>query len=253
MKHWAYVTATCYAAFLVLLTIPVLAISGWELPAIEAYQQWGYWLWIGLFVICQFCLLLIPVSIAERRPVRRRHVGFLVGTTSFLLANLVLAGVLALGAGIFGDDSSRPIEWFGDKSSQNPILVALAKLLGMPTPGSFTLGCLGVFATLATLWAIWLVVFSRFAASHDPESLLNRATRWLLRGSILELLVAVPSHIMVRRRDDCCARVSTFWGIALGISVMLIAFGPAVFFLFAQRIRRLQPKPSTEPLEPVTK
>ena len=133
MKHWAYVTAACYAAFLVLLTIPVLAISGWELPAIEAYQQWGYWLWIGLFVICQFCLLLIPVSIAERRPVRRRHVGFLVGTTSFLLANLVLAGVLALGAGIFGDNSSRPIEWFGDKSSQNPILVALADLVPAAT------------------------------------------------------------------------------------------------------------------------
>jgi len=160
---------------------------------------------------------------------------------------------MALGAGIFGDDSGRPFEWFGDKSSQNPILIALAKFLGLPAPGSFTLGCLAVFATLATLWAIWFVVFSRFTASHDPESLLNRATRWLLRGSILELLVAVPSHIMVRRRDDCCARVSTFWVIALGISVMLIAFGPSVFFLFAQRIRRIQPKPSPEPLEPITK
>jgi len=253
MRHWAYVTAACYAALLVLVTIPLLAISGWELPAVQAYQQWGYWLWIAVFVICQFCLLFVPVSIAERRPVRRRHVGFLIGTSSFLLANLLLAGVMALGAGIFGDDSGRPFEWFGDKSSQNPILIALAKFLGLPAPGSFTLGCLAVFATLATLWAIWFVVFSRFTASHGPESLLNRATRWLVRGSILELLVAVPSHIMVRRRDDCCARVSTFWGIALGISVMLIAFGPSVFFLFAQRIRRIQPKPSPEPLEPITK
>ena|SRR5437660_1687035 len=253
MKRWAYVTAACYAALLVLLSAPLLAISGWEISAIEACQQWAYWVWIAVFVICQFSLLFIPVSTAEQRPVRRRHVGFLIGTASFLLANLLLAGVMALAAGILGDDSGRPFEWFGDKSSQNPILIALAKYLGMAPPGSFTLACCAVVATLVTLWAIWFVVFSRYAASHDPQSLLNRATRWLLRGSILELLVAVPSHIMVRRRDDCCARVSTFWGIAMGISVMLIAFGPSVYFLFAQRMRRLQPKASLEPLDPVTK
>jgi hypothetical protein len=38
-----------------------------------------------------------------------------------------------------------------------------------------------------------------------PPRCFKRATRWLLRGSILELLVAVPSHVIVRRRDDCCA------------------------------------------------
>ena len=169
------------------------------------------------------------------------------------MANLVLAGVMALGAGIFGDDSSRPIEWLGEKSSENPILIAVAKFLGMPAPGSLTMGCWAVLATLVTLWSVWFIVFSRFAAAHAPESLVNRAARWLLCGSILELLIAVPSHIMVRRRDDCCARVSTFWGIATGISVMLIAFGPAVFLLFARRMRRLQPRPSPEPLEPITK
>src|SRR4051812_18791225 len=146
MKHWAYVTAACYAALLVLLTIPLLAISGWDLPALQVYRQWGYWLWPGVFVACQLCLLLIPVKVAERRPIRRRHVGFLIGAASFLLANLVLTGVMALGAGIFGDDSSRPIEWFGEKSSENPVLLALAKLLGMPAPGSFTLGCFAVLA-----------------------------------------------------------------------------------------------------------
>jgi hypothetical protein len=63
---------------------------------------------------------------------------------------------------------------------------------------------------------------------------------WLLRGSILELLIAVPSHVIVRQRDDCCAPFATFWGIVTGISVMLISFGPGVLFLFAARIRRKQ-------------
>ena len=36
--------------------------------------------------------------------------------------------------------------------------------------------------------------------------------------------------------------MGTFWGIATGISVMLLCFGPGVFFLFVERFRRLQPK-----------
>jgi len=34
----------------------------------------------------------------------------------------------------------------------------------------------------------------------------------------------------------------TFWGIATGISVMLLCFGPGVFFLFAERCRKLKPR-----------
>jgi hypothetical protein len=61
---------------------------------------------------------------------------------------------------------------------------------------------------------------------------------WLLRGSILELLIAVPSHIVARRRGDCCAPLLSFWGIATGVTVMLLAFGPGVFFLLVERVRR---------------
>jgi hypothetical protein len=96
--------------------------------------------------------------------------------------------------------------------------------------------------TIAVFWVIWGFVFNRFAKSDEPDALLKRITRWLLRGSILELLVAVPSHIIVRRRDDCCAPIGTFWGIVTGISVMLLCFGPGVFFLFAERFGRLQAK-----------
>ena len=104
--------------------------------------------------------------------------------------------------------------------------------------------------TVLIFWLIWTVVFWRFAKTDDPESLLKRLTRWLLRGSILELLVAVPSHVIVRRRDDCCAPAGTFWGIATGISVMLLCFGPGVFFLFVERCKRLQPKsPDSQPAQ----
>ena len=82
--------------------------------------------------------------------------------------------------------------------------------------------------------------FRSFRAD-DPEALSRRLTKWLLRGSILELLVAVPCHVIVRQRNDCCAPFITFWGIATGMTVMLMSFGPGVFFLFAARIRDMKP------------
>jgi hypothetical protein len=100
----------------------------------------------------------------------------------------------------------------------------------------------GMLVWTAAFWIIWGFIFHGFAKSDDPTALVVRSTRWLLRGSILELLVAIPSHIIVRRRDDCCAPIGTFWGIATGISVMLLCFGPGVFFLFADRFKRLNPK-----------
>jgi hypothetical protein len=100
--------------------------------------------------------------------------------------------------------------------------------------------------TVLVFWMIWALVFFRnFAKSDEPDALVKRITRWLLRGSILELIIAVPSHVIVRRRDDCCAPIGTFWGIATGVSVMLLCFGPGVFFLFVERCRRLQPKEKT--------
>jgi hypothetical protein len=109
------------------------------------------------------------------------------------------------------------------------------------TPSGFQITFGGV-VTLLAFWLIWAIIFRNFARADDPDSLLKCSTRWLLRGSILELLVAVPSHIFVRRRDDCCAPAGTFWGIATGISVMLLRFGPGVFFLFIERFERLKPK-----------
>ena len=60
---------------------------------------------------------------------------------------------------------------------------------------------------------------------------MTRIVNWLLRGSGLELLVAVPSHVWARRPDDCSAPAVTGYGIATGLAIMLLSFGPGVFFL----------------------
>jgi hypothetical protein len=198
----------------------------------------------------QALLLLVPLDTARERPVRRRRLWMPVLTGGFFLGNLVLAGLLSLLCAIFKDDGLMLIGWPAETTKElvenfPPLKSAFASVGLNPDESLFA-----VFTSLgliAILWGIWGMIFYRFARADAPEALLKRTTRWLLRGSALELLIAVPSHIIVRQRDDCCAPAATFWGITLGTSVMLLCFGPGVFFLFAERMRKLKPPLPDEP------
>lgn len=237
MKRWAILTVLLYALALLLFTVPVITIAfgSWAkntvaLPdALKVFQAWGYWIWLAVLVGGQFLLLLLPINLAERRLPARRPLKTPVIVSAFFLANLLLAGMSSLLCAGFKEEG----------------MVAFSYLAPMvPDPNnadgwSFTGS---VLVTMLIFWLVWAFVFRHFARNDEPDALLKRSIRWLLRGSILELLVAVPSHIVVRRREDCCAPLGTFWGIATGLSVMLLCFGPGVFFLFVERMRRLQAK-----------
>jgi hypothetical protein len=244
MRRWAFLTVIIYAAALVLLAFPVIyiAFAGRNYSAQQAfdvYFYWGFWVWLAVLVCGQLVLLLVPIDISERRlPSRRKlKVPVIVGT--FLLGNLFLAGLLSLLCAIFKDDGFRIFDaqdlfiWISNALNHDPAH-------HIQSPGQDSL--LSVSWPVLASWLLWAIIFRRAARADDPDALMKRITRWLLRGSILELLVAVPSHVIVRRRDDCCAPIGTFWGIATGISVMLLCFGPGVFFLFVERFRRLKPR-----------
>jgi hypothetical protein len=81
---------------------------------------------------------------------------------------------------------------------------------------------------------LWGIVFFRFA--RDSEDPITRSVSLLLRGSVLELLIAVPAHVIVRRRHDCSAPGVTSFGITSGIAIMLLAFGPSVLLLYKKRM-----------------
>ncbi|HUA68290.1 MAG TPA: hypothetical protein VMA13_07055 [Candidatus Saccharimonadales bacterium] len=252
MKCWAVLTVLLYALALLLLTAPVILIAfgNWGLnnngnkslgEVFQIYLSWGYWLWLAIMVAGQALLLLLPINIAERRLPTRRPLKLPVIVSAFFLANLCFAGIFSILCAIFTDQAFNYLDWF-------------SFLNNGPNQNGQTTNNNSGWSTLFTIilivlvfWLIWSIVFSRFAKTDEPDALLKRITHWLLRGSILELLIAVPSHVIVRRRDDCCAPAGTFWGIATGISVMLLCFGPGVFFLFAEKFNRLKPKlPSTD-------
>ncbi len=236
MKRWAIFTVFLYTVALLLLTVPVAAVAfgGWGKNAsmslndiLKIYAAWQYWLWLAVLVAGQFLLLLLPINIAERRLPARRPLKVPIIVTAFFLANLCFAGVVSVLCAIFKDDGWSVIDFV------NPI-IHTDKSSGVHFLCS-------VLLTVAIFWIVWAYIFRRFAQADDENSLLKRSLRWLLRGSILELIIAVPSHVIVRRRDDCCAPIGTFWGIATGISVMLLCFGPGVYFLFVKRMSQLKP------------
>ena len=260
MKRWALVTVILYGLMLLLLTVPAMLFfgvewsksqaGGWELSssalrnAFELYSQWGYWLWFVVMVVAQILLLLVPVAVAERRPRPRRRLGLAKVVTGLLLANLFLAGVFSLAVVVWGDDIGDFFDVVAKLTLQGvnatPGLSSAASALGISSDES-VFATLNIVGILIILWMVWGFIFYRATRGDDPIAATNRAARWLVRGSILEFLIAVPSHLVVRARGDCCAPVATFWGMTCGICVMLMAFGPGVFFLFANRMRRLRP------------
>lgn len=247
MKRWAILTVLLYASALVLLTAPaaLIAFGNWGLKAgglsvpdaLAIYLNWAYWLWLVVLISGQALLMLLPVNIAERRLPARRPLKLPVIVTAFFLANLLFAGVFSILCAIFTDHAF-------DYFDLSLLFNSGARQGNQPTSqNSGDNVLLTMVVTLLVFWLVWALVFRRATQADSPETLVKRFTRWLLRGSILELIIAVPSHVIVRRRDDCCAPVGTFWGIATGISVMLLCFGPGVFFLFVERCQKLKPKP----------
>jgi len=215
MRRWALLVVVLYGLILVALTLPLLIAGFWPKEHVAdlaaAFSSPGYWLVVGVLVLSQATLLKVPVRVASRRPVARRSIIPLLLVSGFMAAGLALGAFVSLSEFITRDTS-----W----SDQGRIQLTIAGLT----------------------WALWTAVFYRLSRKESAGDAVSRQCRLLLKGSILELLVAVPTHIVARGRDYCCAGFATFFGIALGISVMLFSFGPAVFFLFADRWKRLHPQ-----------
>ena len=221
MRRWGFAVAALYLAALVILTFPVTVAAMWPklgaAQTLELYGEWVYWAWVAFMVAGELLLLLDPIRIAEKRLKGRRPLAVPVLTSALLFALLVVLAVWDVTLGVWGDEGPKT---------------------GLPA-GTFWYVFCGV---VVALWMAWGLVFLRYARADAPESLMKRATSWLLRGSVLELLVAVPCHIAVRRRDDCCAPIGTLIGIGAGLAIMLMSFGPGVLVLFAERCRRLKPR-----------
>ncbi len=215
MKRWALVVVLLYFLLLVSLTPPLLVAAFYpdvKIPELSSlsFPPWPYWLFLAVLVASQAILLAVPVAMAEQRPITRRSLLWPILASGFMMALLAVGAVLSVDEFIARELPTSRGEW-----------AALG--IGLLT------------------WGVWGYLFWRIGRSAAAVDVITRQCRYLLQGSILGLLIAVPTHIVARSRNYCCAGAGTFLGIAFGLSVMLFSFGPGLFFLFAQRWQRLHP------------
>lgn len=214
MKRGAIIIAVLYGGILLFLTWPFIKLAFLGEAGVDpkgTFADWHYWAWIVLLLAGQWTFLSVPVRLAERRPVTKRALALPVAAASLMMGMLVAGCVLAVGEAIREDALYEPLWW-------------------------------AAIGELALAWLLWASIFSRWSRGLEPKTFIGKQCRAMYRGSVLELLVAVPLHIYVRGKDYCCAGFATFVGIAFGLAVMLFSFGPGVYFLYAERWKRLHPE-----------
>ncbi|MCY2926073.1 MAG: hypothetical protein NT031_11645 [Planctomycetota bacterium] len=212
MRKWATITVTLYGLALVGLTWPVsFAAFSREQAGREVLGCWIFWAGLAVMLLAQAALLVVPVRQQSDRPVTRRALAWPVTVALFLF--LLLAAGMA---------------------------TTVTELLQYKLLGDGALPVIAV-AVLTGIWLVWAFLFGFYTGAREPKTVMSRLVKNLLVGSILELLISVPAHVYARSKNDCCGGFGTIWGIVAGVAVMLLAFGPAVFVLFARRVRSLRP------------
>jgi predicted nucleic acid-binding Zn ribbon protein len=198
---WVYLVFGVYAllvAFVLLIPFIVLAFG----------SENGAFLVLLVISAIMFLLgaslLVIPIGTYRERPVRRK------------LIIVPLLGSATSAALVFGGGAIATQEYLDMGETAFPFLLVATVLV----------------------WIGWCVLFGWLSRSVAPQTLNDRMYQLVLAGSVLELLIALPMHLVVRRRPECCAGLGTGLGIGVGIIVMVIAMGPAVFFLFFRRYKQ---------------
>jgi hypothetical protein len=231
MRNWGVLDTAFYAIVVFFVLNPVAwmlaemedltELSEWSLErfSFSVYSDYLWWallLWAGVLVAGQALLLFVTVDTSFRRIQERRHIGIAVATVALLVGLL----------------SSMAI-WSGIVAARGDDIL----------PANEDTWAYVFWALVAFFWLVWGTLFYFYKAGSSYR--LDWVISWLIKGSILELLIAVPSHVIVRHRGDCSAPIITGYGIATGIAVMLMAFGPSVLFLYQKRIAEYKTLPKS--------
>ena len=218
MKRWGLLITSVYFLIVVCLIVPAsvllmgkapTSVAGW----LQGYQEWLLWMWIGILVGGEALLLFLSVDTSHKRLKPRQHVLVSVALVALMVTLLTFAGALSLLAA-----------WRGDRLFERPV-------------GSYIDTPFDVIAWVLALWGIWGLIF--WSSAKDQPPALTAFIRRLMKGSVFELLIAVPAHVWVRHRQDCSAPIVTSWGMGTGVAILLLCFGPGVLLLYRSRIKRL--------------
>lgn len=222
MRKWGIVISVFYALIVLGLLVPAAVLfvgpsdwSDFSEGILAAYREWLVWIPIVIILGGQALLLFLSVDTSQKRLKPRAHILVSCTVGALLTAVLASAVIWSLGFAIRGENFWDP--YFHKRTD--------------------------TLLFWAALWLLWAVFFYFYL--RNSSAIVTRIISWLLKGSILELLIVVPCHVIVRRRHDCSAPMVTSFGIATGIAIMLLSFGPGVLFLYKKRLDAYPSRSST--------
>lgn len=193
-----------FLALYVLVILTLLALALLDAPS---KGPWASITGILLLIVTELIFVLGAGTIELCKPIRRRRLMFPVIVAALMMA--ILAGAVSL---------------------------ALGELLRLD---SVDWGAYVFWGIVFVNWVVWAALFYFHCQGRDRFPVLKRLTLAVLGGSLVSLLVSVPSHIIVARRPGCLVGISTGVGITAGLCVMLWSFGPGIILLFLRdRFRR---------------
>jgi hypothetical protein len=230
MRKWGIVISVFYALILLGLIVPgSMFIAGGDFskwPGLisgmkATYTDLTFCILAGAILASQALLLFLSVDTSHKRLKPRAHILVSCAVVALLTALLTSAVIWSLGVAVRGD---KFLNFFFDFAhgffdENNHLLIFWG-----------------------ALWLLWGILF--YIYFRNSSAVVTRIISWLLKGSVLELLIAVPCHIIVRRRHDCTAPLATSFGIATGLAIMLMSFGPSVLFLYKKRLDSYPPRSS---------
>jgi hypothetical protein len=224
MRKWGILISAFYALLVLALIVPgAIFLAGHDYSSLReflgsvngAYGDWVLWLLIAVVLVSQALLLFVSIDTSEKRLKPRAHILVSCVAATILTALLTSGIVWSLGFTIRGDNFWK--SFFNEEAN--------------------------LLLFWGALWVLWGIVFYLYFRNSSES--VTRLTSWLLKGSILELLIVVPCHVIVRRRHDCSAPIATSFGIATGLAIMLLSFGPSVLFLYKKRLDEYSSRGST--------
>jgi hypothetical protein len=89
-----------------------------------------------------------------------------------------------------------------------------------------------VWIIMGVMWLIWGTIFFLMYKNFERLKILKQSVTILITGSLLQLLITIPAHMIARKRPGCFAGIGTFVGVIAGILVIFWSFGPGIIFLF---------------------
>ena len=181
-----------------------------------------------LMLLIQAALLIVPARMVARRPTSKRDVRITVVACGLAMAILSIGILIGLDELLPSRGQWAPEQ---DRTLWDTLLPFLQ--LGLPP----------------AMWIGWSVFFYKCDPYKQPKTFVENIANWLLRGSIIEILIAIPAHISARKKSSCCAPDAiTLLGLAAGLSIALLAFGPTVFVLFYKKMKqKTKAQASAEP------